>query len=189
MAVYTEVSDNELAEFLRAFDLGEARGFKGIAEGVENSNFYLQTERGSFILTLYEKRVRREDLPFFLGLLEHLSKKGIACPLPVRACDGAAWRELNGRPAAVMNFLPGLSPRRPDATQCAEAGAALARLHLAGADYALSRPNALSIAGWAPLFKQSEAKANSVKMGLGAFIASELAALERNWPRELPQGV
>jgi len=189
MAVYTEVSDNELGEFLRAFDLGEARGFKGIAEGVENSNFYLQTERGSFILTLYEKRVRREDLPFFLGLLEHLSKKGIACPLPVRARDGAAWRDLNGRPAAVMNFLPGLSPRKPDAAQCAEAGAALARLHLAGADYAMSRPNALSLEGWKTLVKQCEPKANGVKMGLGAVIGSELKALEQNWPRGLPQGV
>ena len=153
MAVYTEITDNELGEFLRAFDLGEARGFKGIAEGVENSNYYLQTERGNFILTLYEKRVRREDLPFFLGLLEHLSKKGIACPLPVRGRDGAAWRELKGRPAAVMNFLPGLSPRKPDAAQCAEAGAALARLHLAGADYPLSRPNALSLDGWTTLVK------------------------------------
>ena len=189
MAVYTEVTDSELAAFLRAFDLGEARGFKGIAEGVENSNFYLQTERGDFILTLYEKRVQREDLPFFLGLLEHLSKKGIACPLPVRARDGAAWRELNGRAAAVMNFLPGLSPRRPDAAQCAEAGAALARLHLAGADYALSRPNALSLDGWKILVKQCEPKANSVKMGLGAVIGGELKALEQNWPRGLPQGV
>src|SRR5215813_1576008 len=108
MAVYTEVSDNELAAFLQAFELGEARGFKGIAEGVENSNFFLQTERGSFILTLYEKRVQREDLPFFLGLLEHLSKKGLACSLPVRARDGKVWRELNGRAAAIMTFLPGL---------------------------------------------------------------------------------
>ena len=189
MAVYTEVTDSDLAEFLRAFNLGEARGFKGIAEGVENSNFYLQTERGNFILTLYEKRVRREDLPFFLGLIEHLSKKGIACPLPVRARDGAAWRELNGRPAAVMNFLPGLSPRKPDAAQCAEAGAALARLHLAGADFAMARPNALSLDGWQGLAKQCEPKANSVKMGLGAFIGGELKALEANWPRGLPQGV
>jgi len=189
MAVYTEVTDNELGEFLRAFDLGEARGFKGIAEGVENSNYYLQTERGNFILTLYEKRVRREDLPFFLGLLEHLSKKGIACPLPVRARDGAAWRELKGRPAAVMNFLPGLSPRKPDAAQCAEAGAALARLHLAGADYPLSRPNALSLDGWTALVKQCEPKANAVKMGLGAVIAGELKSLAQNWPGGLPQGV
>jgi homoserine kinase type II len=189
MAVYTEVSDSELSEFLRAFELGEALGFKGIAEGVENSNFFLQTERGSFILTLYEKRVKREDLPFFLGLLEHLSKKAIACSLPVRARDGQVWRELNGRPAAIMTFLPGLSPRRPDASQCAEAGAALARLHLAGDDFAMSRPNALSLDGWKSLAKQCEAKANGVKMGLGAFVAAELKVLEANWPRGLPQGV
>jgi len=189
MAVYTEVSDSELAEFLRAFDLGEARGFKGIAEGVENSNFYLQTERGNFILTLYEKRVRREDLPFFLGLIEHLSKKGLACSLPVRARDGQMWRELNGRPAAIMTFLSGLSPRRPDVAQCAEAGAALARLHLAGADFSMTRPNALSLEGWKALVKQCEPKANSVKMGLATIIGAELKALETHWPHGLPPGV
>ena len=118
MAVYTEVSDEDLAGFFAGHGLGQLRSFKGIAEGVENTNYMVETAHPSgtsrrFILTIYEKRVRREDLPFFLGLIEHLSKKGIACPLPVRARDGAAWRELNSRPAAVMNFLPGLSPRKP----------------------------------------------------------------------------
>ncbi len=189
MAVYTDVSDAELAQFLGAFELGVALTFKGIAEGVENSNFFLKTERGSFILTLYEKRVREEDLPFFLGLLEHLSRKGIQCPLPVRARDGKAWRTLAGRPAALMTFLSGLSPKRPDAQQCGELGAALARLHLAGADYKLTRPNALSVEGWKPLVKQCEAMANSVHMGLGTLIGTELRWLEQHWPAGLPSGV
>lgn len=189
MAVYTDVSDAELAQFLEAFELGAALTFKGIAEGVENSNFFLKTERGSFILTLYEKRVREDDLPFFLGLLEHLSRKGIQCPLPVRARDGKAWRTLAGRPAALMTFLSGLSPKRPDAQQCGELGAALARLHLAGADYKLTRPNALSVAGWKPLVKECEAKANSVHMGLGTLIGTELRWLEQHWPTGLPTGV
>lgn len=189
MAVYTDVSDAELASFLEAFELGTALTFKGIAEGVENSNFFLKTERGSFILTLYEKRVREEDLPFFLGLLEHLSRKGIQCPLPVRARDGKAWRTLAGRPAALMTFLSGLSPKRPDAQQCGELGAALARLHLAGADYKLTRPNALSVEGWKPLVKSCEAKANGVQMGLGTLIGTELRWLEQHWPAGLPSGV
>lgn len=189
MAVYTDVSDTDLAAFLGAFDLGRVLAFKGIAEGVENSNFFLTTERGSYILTLYEKRVREEDLPFFLGLLEHLSKRGIQCPLPVRGRDGRTWRTLAGRPAALMTFLSGLSPRRPDAQQCAELGAALARLHLAGADYGSARPNALSLEGWKPLVKSCEAKANGVRMGLAALIVSELGWLEQHWPAGLPSGV
>ncbi|NOT40654.1 MAG: homoserine kinase, partial [Alphaproteobacteria bacterium] len=189
MAVYTDVSDAELAPFLEAFELGRALTFKGIAEGVENSNFFLRTERGSFILTLYEKRVREEDLPFFLGLLEHLSAKGMQCPLPVRARDGNAWRMLAGRPAALMTFLSGLSPKRPDVQQCGELGAALARLHLAGADYKLARPNALSVAGWKPLVKSCEAKANGVHMGLSTLIVTEMRWLEQHWPAGLPAGV
>ena len=189
MAVYTDVSDAELGAFLGAFDLGRVLGFKGIAEGVENSNFFLSTERGSYILTLYEKRVREADLPFFLGLLEHLSVKGLPCSLPVRARDGKTWRTLNGRPAALMTFLTGLSPKKPEAAQCAELGAALARLHLAGADYPLSRANALSLDGWRTLVKQCEAKANSVRMGLAATIVGELRFLEQHWPKGLPAGV
>jgi len=189
MAVYTDVSDAELSAFLEAFELGRVLAFKGIAEGVENSNFFLKTERGSFILTLYEKRVREEDLPFFLGLIEHLSKKGIPCSLPVKARDGRTWRTLNGRPAAVMTFLSGLSPKRPDAGQCGELGASLARLHLAAADFTLSRANALSLQGWKALVKQCEPKANTVRMGLAALIAGELRWLDENWPKDLPQGV
>lgn len=189
MAVYTDVSDTDLTAFLSAFDLGGVLAFKGIAEGVENSNFFLRTERGSFILTLYEKRVREADLPFFLGLLEHLSAKGIQCPLPVRARDGKAWRMLAGRPAALMTFLSGLSPKRPDAQQCGELGAALARLHLAGADYKLTRPNALSVEGWKTLVKQCEVKANGVHMGLSTSIGTELRWLEQHWPSGLPSGL
>jgi homoserine kinase type II len=189
MAVYTDVSDIELNAFMGAFDLGAVLSFKGIAEGVENSNFYLRTESGSYFLTLYEKRVQETDLPFFLGLLEHLAGKGIPCPVPVRARDGLAWRELNGRSAAIVTYLSGLSPRKPDAAQCGELGAAMARLHLAGADYALTRPNALSVEGWKTLVRACEAKANSVRMGLSSLIGSEVRLLEQHWPRGLPQGV
>src|ERR1700752_787985 len=118
MAVYTEVSFEELERLLEQYDIGQPLSFKGIAEGVENSNFYLQTERGAFILTLYEKRVREVDLPFFLGLLQHLAARGIACPVPVRAREGAQWTHLNGRPAALLTFLSGLSLRRPDVAHC-----------------------------------------------------------------------
>ena len=113
MAVYTEVTDEALAAFLADYDLGQVSSFKGIAEGVENSNFLMQTQTGRFILTLYEKRVAQADLPFFIGLMEHLAKKGVTCPQPVRSRNGEALGRLAGRPAAIVTFLDGLWIRRP----------------------------------------------------------------------------
>ena len=112
MAVYTEVSDVELEAFVAGYGIGPAVSCKGIAEGIENSNYLLQTEDRSYILTLYEKRVAREDLPFFLGLMDHLAARGIACPVPIRDATGEALRELCGRPAAMVSFLKGMWPRR-----------------------------------------------------------------------------
>ena len=153
MAVYTQVADDELAAFLGAYDIGALVSYKGIAEGVENSNYFLQTERGSFILTLYEKRVDPADLPFFLGLMDHLAAQGIVCPTPIHARDGAALRTLAGRPAAIVSYLQGVSPRRVDIRHCAPLGRALAEMHLAAAAFGAARPNALDLAGWRPLFE------------------------------------
>lgn len=189
MAVYTDVSDEELTGFLAAYEIGCLLSMKGIAEGVENSNFLLHTEQGSFILTLYEKRVVRADLPFFLGLMEHLAAQGLACPKPVRTRSGEALGELAGRPAAIVTFLEGLSVRRPSQGHCAAAGAALADLHRFGADFAMRRQNALSLEGWRPLFGSAGGGAETVAPGLGALIETELADLERLWPRDLPSGV
>jgi homoserine kinase type II len=189
MAVYTDVSFEELEAFLGAYPVGEALSFKGIAEGVENSNFVLQTPQGAFILTLYEKRVREADLPFFLGLLEHLASRGIACPLPVRNMNGAQWTTLNRRPAAILTFLNGVSLRRPDVAHCAAAGTALAALHSAGEDFSVPRPNALSVAGWRDLSRSVLDGADGVQAGLRTLIEESLDMLERNWPQGLPQGI
>jgi homoserine kinase type II len=190
MAVYTDVAADELAEFLSSYDLGELLSYKGIAEGVENSNFLLHTARGSFILTLYEKRVERNDLPFFLGLMTHLAANGINCPQPVKNRNGEALGALCGRPAAIISFLEGIWPRKPNAVHCAGVGGALARMHLAGRDFAMSRANALSVAGWRPLFDLAKSRADSVQPGLRDLIARELDHLEGGvWPTHLPQGV
>ncbi len=189
MAVYTEVGDDELARFVARYGVGEVLSCKGIAEGVENSNYLLRTTGGTFILTLYEKRVREADLPFFLGLMEHLAAKGLTCPQPVRDREGTALGRLAGRPAAICTFLDGVSVRRPTAQHCAALGETLARLHLAGADFKLMRPNALSVAGWRPLFEQAEARADTVKPGLTEATARALETLERDWPTSLPRGV
>jgi homoserine kinase type II len=189
MAVYTEVSDEALADFMTQYDLGEATSFKGIAEGVENSNYLLRLTSGSYILTLYEKRVRREDLPYFVGLMEHLAHQGINCPVPVPGRDGAALRELCGRPAAIITFLEGLSARRILPEHCRLLGQAMARMHVAGSTFTMQRANNLSIGGWRPLFEASAARAHEVQDGLAEGLKEELDRLESDWPRELPSGV
>ena len=189
MAVYTDVSAEDLAAFIAGYDLGELLSYKGIAEGVENSNFLLHTAAGHFILTLYEKRVAASDLPFFLALMEHLSSRGIVCPQPVKNRKGKTLGLVAGRPAAIVTFLDGLWIRRPDARHCAAVGEALARLHLAGADFHPTRLNALSLAGWRSLYAHCSGRADEVQPGLKAIIENELAALEKSWPRALPQGV
>ena len=189
MAVYTEVADDELAAYIAAYDLGRLLALQGIAEGVENSNYLLHTEAGFFILTLYEKRVAEADLPFFIGLMEHLAARGLTCPQPVKNRAGAVLGRLAGRPAVIVTFLDGLWMRRPDARQCAATGEALAKLHKAGADFTIRRDNALSLDGWQKLFRTAEARADEVLQGLPVAIAEELAFLQGHWPMDLPSGV
>ncbi|MFP5075891.1 homoserine kinase [Rhizobium sp. YIM 134829] len=189
MAVYTDITEADLSAFLADYDTGALLSYKGIAEGVENSNFLLHTRSGPYILTLYEKRVDAADLPFFLGLMQHLSARGLSCPLPLERRDGTLLGTLAGRPAAIITFLEGVWLRAPQPVHCRQVGEALARLHLAGEGFAITRPNDLSVTGWRPLWEKAEARADEVQPGLRAAIAAELAFLEAEWPRGLPEGV
>ena len=188
MAVYTEVSFEDLETLLADYDVGNPRSFKGIAEGVENSNFHLQTDRGGYILTLYEKRVSTGDLPFFLDLMEHLAGHGLACPRPVRNKAGANWITLNGKPAALLTFLDGVSLRTPDMQHCSAAGEALAQFHAGAAGFTLKRDNALGPAGWIKLAAETTDGADSVQSGLAELIQVTLGELSA-WPKGLPSGV
>ncbi|WP_336486227.1 homoserine kinase [Methylobacterium nigriterrae] len=189
MAVYTEVSDEALTAFLAAYEIGSLLSYKGIAEGVENTNFFLHTTAGSYILTLYEKRVREDDLPFFLNLMEHLATRGLACPQPIRNRAGSALGRLCGRPAVIVSFLEGVSVKHPGVDHCRALGRALAELHAAGRDFGMVRENNLSVGAWRGLFGQAEAQADSVSPGLAERTRADLAALEEAWPRDLPGGV
>ena len=189
MAVYTDVAAEDLIAFLGQYDIGQLLSYKGIAEGVENSNFLVHAGRGYFILTLYEKRVSAKDLPFFLALMEHLHARGISCPQPVQNKRGEVLGKIAGRPAAVITFLEGMWIRRPSPVHCAAVGKALAELHLAGLSFDKSRANALSVQGWRALYENCQARANEVHRELQPFLAAELAQLEAAWPRDLPQGV
>jgi homoserine kinase type II len=189
LAVYTDIAEDDLKWFLTEYDAGTLLSYKGIAEGVENSNFLLHTSKAPLILTLYEKRVEKSDLPFFLGLMQHLSAGGLSCPLPLPRKDGALLGTLSGRPAALISFLEGMWLRKPEAKHCREVGKALAQMHVAGEGFALTRPNALSLEGWQTLWDKSEARADEVESGLQNEIRSDLNFLRAYWPKDLPAGV
>tara|TARA_R110002096_G_scaffold205810_4_gene391878 strand:- start:8010 stop:8975 length:966 start_codon:yes stop_codon:yes gene_type:complete len=189
VAVYTEVDDQALSAFLDLYDIGSLLSFKGIAEGVENSNYLLHTEAGSYILTLYEKRTNVEDLPFFLGLMNHLAAQDFPCPTPILQKSGDMLGTLADRPAAIVSFLEGVWPRKPLPKHCGELGAGLARMHLAGSNFELTRPNALSVSGWRPLYKTCDGRANEAIVGLAREIEQELDFFDTNWPSNLPSGI
>ncbi len=189
MAVYTDITEDDLKQFLRQYDVGELTSYKGIAEGVENSNFLLHTSRAPLILTLYEKRVEKNDLPFFLGLMQHLAARGLSCPLPLPRRDGELLGELSGRPAALISFLEGMWLRKPEARHCREVGVAMAQMHQAGEGFSIRRENALSLEGWRSLWAKSAERADEVEQGLQDEIASELEFLGGHWPSDLPAGV
>ena len=188
MAVYTDVSDEALTGFLGEYGIGSLVAFRGIAEGVENSNFSLRTTSGDYILTLYERRVDPADLPWFLGLMQHLAAHGITCPLPVAGLDGEALRMLCGRHAAITTFLPGVWPRRVQQAHCAPLGEALARLHLAGSSYAPTRANALGPQSWPPLLDRCRARADEVQPGLADELDAAASGILAAWPGGLPVG-
>jgi homoserine kinase type II len=189
MAVYTDITDEELAALLADFDLGNALSLKGVAEGVENSNFLLETEAGRYFLTVYERRVRPQDLPFFLELLRWIAGRGFPSATPIPDRQGRLLKEVRGKPCAIVSFLSGLAVRRPTAAHCREAGAGLALLHLAAEGFPRSRANDLGQAAWAPMFAGLGRAAEDLKPGLAKTISSDLELLAARWPKGLPEGV
>ncbi|MCI3134676.1 homoserine kinase [Phenylobacterium aquaticum] len=189
MAVYTDITDEELTTLLAGFDLGAPLAFKGIAEGVENSNFLLETEAGRYILTVYEKRVREDELPFFLDLMRWLADHDYPSAAPVPDRQGRMLQRVRGKPAVIVEFLTGLSVRRPTAAHCREAGEGLARLHLAAQGFPGKRANDLGQAAWAPLFARLGKEAEALKPGLAAVIQGDLDHLAAHWPKGLPEGI
>jgi homoserine kinase type II len=186
VAVYTAVTAAELATFLTRYDVGEAQSFKGIAEGVQNSNYLLETTRGRYILTLYEHLVDLAALPWFLALTTHLADKGLPVPRPIIDRAGQTLQTLNGRPAALIEFVGGVSVTEPDAAQAEVCGEALGRLHMAVADFGPARENDLGQAHWPAMAARCGPGVDTIDAALPELIASGLAAT-RDWPAELPR--
>ena len=189
MAVYTQIEPAELDRLLSEYEIGKAVSLKGIAEGVENSNYLLNTETGKYILTIYEKRVDPSDLPFFLDLKTHLAAAGLNCPVPIKHKKGGFLSQVKNRPAAIISFLEGTSMRRPQVSHCFSLGKAMAQLHLAGLDFQQTRSNSLSLEAWQGLFEQNRHQVNQVHPNMESYISEELAFITENWPRNLPTGI
>ncbi len=188
MAVYTPLSDADLSALLSEYDLGSATSCKGIAEGVENTNYLLATPAGRFILTLFERRVREEDLPFFMQIMARLAQQGVPAPRPIATKAGALFTHAKGRPAAIISFLDGVWPRSPDIGHCAAIGEVLARMHVALDGFKLARVNALSLDGWEKLIAPRLAQAEYLRPGLARLIESDVEETRAAWPSNLPRG-
>jgi homoserine kinase type II len=189
MAVYTQVGESDIDAFLEAYAFGVRRTLAGIKKGVSNSNYRLTTTQGTAILTVYEERTPRDDLPFFLELMAYLGRRQIPCPLPMPARDGRLFREMCGKPAALVSFLEGRQPERITPELCGEIGLWLARIHVAGEGFGAVRANGMGLPAWRALIARAGDKADAVSPGFTALLAAELDFLAKNWPRDLPAGV
>jgi homoserine kinase type II len=188
VAVYTDIDAEALSQLLAGYDLGEPVSLNGVAEGVENSNFRLETERGAYFLTVFERRVREADLPFFLELMRHLAGRGFPCPEPQPDRRGRLLARVQGKPAVIVSFMPGRTLKRPNVRQCRAAGEGLARLHLAAEGFSMRRANDLGQPAWGAQFAPLRRAAETLKPGLSAEIDEDLSALALAWPRGLPAG-
>jgi homoserine kinase type II len=193
MAVFTQVSAEQMAALMLRFDAGTLTSFKGIAEGVQNSNFLVDTSGGSdgerFILTLYEERVDASDLPFFFALLDHLAENGVPVPRAIHDCDNVQLQEVAGRPACLIEFLPGISVSHPNPAQAHATGEALGQMHRALADFTLDRPNIMGLTGWHEMAAKCGDDLDAIAPGLRARVEAELAWLDAAWPTALPRAV
>lgn len=188
MAVYTQVGPVELDQFLDRYSIGAAQSLEGIAEGIENSNFRLVTDQATYILTLFEKRANPDDLPYFLALMEHLAKKGVTCPLPIKDKTGRSLATLMGKPATIVSFLNGRPVQPITADSCYQVGVLLANMHIATMDFEGHRINDLGLEHLRTLFGRLGSRANEVQDGLADLIDLELTTLAKQWPNHLPKG-
>jgi len=183
MAVFTHISAEQLAQHLALFNIGKLVSFIGITEGVENTNYKLVTELGSYILTLFEKRTRAEDLPFFISFMKHLHDHGILCPDVICTAGGKKIITLSGKPAIITSFLEGSWPRKIEDFHVAAVGTQLARMHMAAETFREQRINSMSLPAWRTLIDACEGKTDLMPL-----LQKELDYIEKNWPRELPSG-
>lgn len=189
MAVYTKVSESELSKLLADYSIGNAVQLKEIEQGIENSNYFLTTDNGKYIFTIYEKRVNQAELPFYLNLMDYLSSKGIPCPVPIKTKSGSPLTTINGRPCAIVSFLNGKSTKNIRNEHLEQLGKNMAKMHIASSDFKMKRDNNFSLSSWGDLFNSIKSRADEIKTGLASEIEQQLGYLTVNWPSSLYSGI
>lgn len=189
MAVYTEIAPEEFKKLLSEYDIGVFKSASGITEGVENTNYLVITETGKYIFTIYEKRVKAADLPFFLGLMEHLSQNDIPCPVPIRDKSGKILKEIHEKPCSMASFLEGEEAKPINAENCIKVGEVMAKMHMASESFSMKRENSMHHGAWKEMFNETKSKANNIEAGLVEEIEKSIEDIDKNWPESLPSGV
>ena len=189
MAVYTKLSENQLKDFFSKYNLGRLLNYKEIKEGIENTNYFIKTENGKFILTLYEKRVEERDLPFFISLMRNLFDKNFPSPEPIINKNGNYISEISGKKAAVVSFLHGNAKKNLNPENCYNVGVNTAKLHLITKDLTGKRQNKLSINSWRKIYNKVKKDCSKIHSNLPNIIEKNLDVIEKNWPKNIPSGI
>lgn len=193
MAVYTKISHSELAELISGYNIGTLQSYAGIADGIQNSNFFVDTIVGTqstrYVLTIYENRINTDDLPFFLDLTEHLAKHHVPCPLPITNNNGKKISFIQGKPCAIITYIKGVEAINASTKKIAEVGKNLAQLHLAGQSFPASRKNEMGIEYWSAMFNSIKKRTDEIEPGMANEISNALEYLIKNWPGNLPSGI
>ena len=189
MAVYTKLSEDQLKEFFSKYDLGKLLNYKEIKEGIENTNYFIETEKGKFILTVYEKRVEEKDLPFFIGLMKNLFDKNFHSPEPIINKNGNYITEISGKKAAIISFLDGSAKKKLNPDDCYEIGINTAKLHLITKNLKIKRENKLSVNSWKKIYNKVKNDCSKIHPDLTKVIEKNLNEIEKNWPKNIPSGI
>ena len=189
MAVYTKLSENNLKDFFSKYNLGKLLKFKGIQEGIENSNYFVKTDSGKFILTVYEKRVEEKDLPFFMGLMKNIFNENFPSPEPIINKNGNYITEIFGKKAAVVSFLEGTSKKNLTPGNCHEVGIYTAKLHMITKNLNIKRTNRLSVNSWRLIYRKIQKDCSKIYPDLTKIIERNLEVIEDKWPKNIPRGI
>ena len=189
MAVYTKINKEHLNSFVKKYDIGKVVKFKGIKEGIENTNYFILTSKGKFILTIYEKRVQKKDLPFFMNLMDSLNKNNFQCPKPIKSLNNKYISLIKKKPAALVSFLSGSSKENLNSDNCYEIGVQVAKFHSITKKLSIKRNNSLSLRSWEKLFKKVEKQCSTIGENLPYKIRESLKEVKKNWPKNLPGGI
>jgi len=189
MAVYTKFQKENIEEILSNYAIGKLNSFKGIQEGIENTNYFLLVDNKKYILTIYEKRVKSEDLPFFSELMTSLNKASVRCPIPIVNKQKKSITDYNGKKLMIVTYLEGKAKKILTPQNCKSVGIEVAKMHEITKNFKIKRKNNLSINSWRKLFSSVKKECSKIHQDLPKLIESNLNDVEKNWPHDLPKGI